>query len=330
MFSRCLNFAVGPAASPRIASALVFAGALLASPAARAGVLSHWSGARPQFVTADASSVVRHTENDSNAANSAPVVTLPDESKPESGRVLRVAADPNNLPFSNSKLEGFENRIIALVAQELGAKVEYTWLPERRGFFRRTLKEGDCDVVTGVPKGFERALTTEPYYQSSYVFLTRSDRHLELRSYDDPRLKELRIGVQMIGDDYSNTPPAHELSRRGIIDNIHGYTVYGDYATEAPLAQIVDAVARGEIDVAVVWGPLAGYFAKKYQGVLAYSPVDGSAGSETQPAKFDICMGVRRNEPALRDELNQVLARRRADIEAILADYGVPLADASR
>lgn len=249
---------------------------------------------------------------------------------PSSPRVLRVAADPNNLPFSNSRLEGFENKIVALIAEELGAEVQYTWLPQRRGFFRQTLKEGSCDLVPGVPAGFERTLNTAPYYKSSYTFLTRADRRLDIRSFDDPRLRSLQIGVQMIGDDFSNTPPAHALSSRGIIENVHGYTVYGNYASDAPLAAIVDAVARGEIDVAIVWGPLAGYFAKRSEGVFAVQPVPDDNGASRLPCTFEICLGVRPNEPALRDELNQVLSRRRGEIEAILSEYGVPLADATR
>ncbi|PTY03203.1 quinoprotein dehydrogenase-associated putative ABC transporter substrate-binding protein [Opitutaceae bacterium EW11] len=245
-------------------------------------------------------------------------------------RVLRVAADPNNLPFSNSRLEGFENKIVALIAQDLGAQVEYTWTPQWRGFFRQTLKEGSCDLIAGVPAGFERTLTTAPYYRSSYTFLSRADRHLGFRTFDDPRLRTLQIGVQMIGDDSSNTPPAHALSARGIVDNVHGYPVYGNYASDAPLAAIVDAVARGEIDVAIVWGPLAGYFAKRYEGVFALDPIADENAGGPLPCTFEICLGVRRSEPGLRDELNQVLSRRRAEIEAILTDYGVPLADASR
>src|SRR4051812_10916750 len=147
----------------------------------------------------------------------------------QADRILRVAADPNNLPFSNERLEGFENKIVALVARELGATVEYTWHAQRRGFVRQTIKEGNCDLVAGVPKGFDMLLTTRPYYRSTYVAVARASRHLDIRSLDDPRLKQLTIGVQMIGDDFANTPPAHALSERGCIQNVRGFTVYGDY-----------------------------------------------------------------------------------------------------
>src|SRR5207253_1835343 len=148
------------------------------------------------------------------------------------------------LPFSNRRLEGFENRIGALIARELGAKVSYTWWAQRRGFFRNTLKAGLCDVVLGVPAGFEMAATTRPYYRSTYVFVTRRGRGLDVRSFDDASLRRLKIGVPLAGNDYANPPPAHALSRRGIVDNVVGYTLYGDYAAANPPARIVEAVAR--------------------------------------------------------------------------------------
>lgn len=243
-------------------------------------------------------------------------------------RVLRVAADPNNLPFSNRRLEGFENKLVELIAHELGAKVEYTWWAQRRGFFRETLKAGDCDLVAGVPSGFEMTLTTAPYYRSTYVFLTRADRRLRFNSLDDPRLRELRIGVQMIGDDFSNTPPAHALSARGITTNIHGYTLYGDYAQPNPPARIVEAVLNHEIDVALVWGPLAGYFAQQHPGELEVAPLPAEDPLSALPFTFDISVGVRRRDRALRDEVQAILERRKVEIDALLASYGIPPAPA--
>ena len=170
--------------------------------------------------------------------------------------VLRVCADPNNLPFSNQRGEGFENKIAELLAHDMGERVEYTWWAQRRGFFRNTLKAGACDIVMGLPAGSEMAATTRPYYRSTYVFVSRKDRHLKLASFDDPALKKLKIGIQIIGDDFSNAPPAHALSRRNIVTNIKGYTVYGDYNQPNPPARIVDAVGKGDVDVAIVWGPI--------------------------------------------------------------------------
>jgi mxaJ protein len=239
-------------------------------------------------------------------------------------RTLRVCADPNNLPYSNDKQQGFENAIASLVARDLNARVAYTWWPQRRGFVRMTLKRGDCDVIMGIPSNFDQALPTTPYYRSSYVFLSRTDRHLGITSFDDPRLKRLRIGVQMIGNDHVNSPPAHALAQRGIIDNVTGYTVYGDYRSQAPIRDIVDAVAQGKVDVAVVWGPQAGYFARQEPVALDIVPVSPQIDLPFLPFVFDISMGVRRGDTALREQLDREIERRRDDIERILDRYGVP------
>ena len=238
--------------------------------------------------------------------------------------VLRVCADPNNLPFSNQRLEGFENKIADLLAQDLGERVEYTWWAQRRGFFRNTLKAGMCDVVIGVPSGFEMALTTKPYYRSTYVFLSRKDRHVDVKSFDDPVLKKLRIGVQIIGDDQSNAPPAHALTRRNIVDNVKGFTLYGDYSQPDPPARIVDAVEKGDIDLAIVWGPLAGYFARQSRTPMEVVPVSPQIDQPFLPFVFDISMGVRRGDQELRDQLEQFLEKRRPEIEQILKEYRVP------
>jgi mxaJ protein len=241
--------------------------------------------------------------------------------------VLRVCADPNNLPFSNQRGEGFENKIAELLAHDLGERVEYTWWAQRRGFFRNTLKAGICDVVIGVPSGFEMALTTKPYYRSTYVFLSRKDRKLNISSFDDPKLKLLRIGVQIIGDDFSNAPPAHALSRRHIVDNVKGFTLYGDYSQHDPPARIVDAVANRDIDLAIVWGPLAGYFAGRSHAPLEIVPVSPQIDQPFLPFVFDISMGVRRGDQELKDQVETILEQRRAEIDRILADYGLPRVD---
>lgn len=241
--------------------------------------------------------------------------------------VLRVCADPNNLPFSNDRQQGFENKIADLLARDLGERLEYTWWAQRRGFFRNTLKAGACDVVMGLPAGFEMALTTSPYYRSTYVFVSRKDRALKIDSLDDARLHDLKIGVQMVGDDFSNSPPAHALSSRGMVTNVKGFTLYGDYAQPNPPARIIEAVERGDVDVAVVWGPLAGYFAKLSRAPLAITPVTPQIDRSYLPFVFDISMGVRRGDQELRDQLEQFIERDRAEIDRILAEYGVPRVD---
>lgn len=239
-------------------------------------------------------------------------------------RELRVCADPNNLPFTNQRLQGFENEIAALVARDLGATVRYTWWAQRRGFIRNTLNAGVCDVVLGVPSSFDLARVTRPYYRSTYVFLSRRSRNLGVRSFDDPALRKLKIGVQIIGDDYANSPPAHAFAKRGIVGNLIGYTVYGDYREDSPPARIVRAVAAGEVDLAVVWGPLAGYFAPRQQVPLDMVPVSPQIDLPFLPFVYDISMAVRRNDPQLQEELDGILEKRRPEIDAILDRFGVP------
>jgi mxaJ protein len=238
---------------------------------------------------------------------------------------LRVCADPNNLPFSNQREQGFENRLARLIARDLGRKLSYVWWPQRRGFIRNTLQAKRCDVVMGIPSSFELARPTRPYYRSSYVFISRRDRRLAVRSFDDPALKRLRIGLHVIGDDYANVPPAQALAKRGITRNVAGYSIYGDYSKESPPAALIDAVASGEIDVAIAWGPLAGYFARRASVPLKIVPVSPEVDPPSLRFVFDICMGVRKEDKALLDELDVILERRKKEIDRLLRDYGAPL-----
>jgi mxaJ protein len=238
-------------------------------------------------------------------------------------RELRVCADPNNLPFSNAKREGFENRIAELLASDLHAKLTYVWWAQRRGFVRNTMNAGLCDVFIGIPSSFERTRPTIPYYRSTYVFVTRRNGP-RVASFDDPILKKITIGVQIVGDDGAETPPAHALTKRGIVKNQRGFTLYGDYSKPNPPARIMEAVARGDVDVAVVWGPLAGYFATRERVPLRIKPVSPQIDLPYLPFVFDISMGVRKGDDALREELNAFITRRSREIGKILDSYGVP------
>jgi mxaJ protein len=234
---------------------------------------------------------------------------------------FRVCADPNNMPFSNANGDGFENKIAELVAADMGAEVKYYWFAQRRGFLRNTLNAHNCDVVIGIPVEMHMLRTTKPYYRSGYVFVQRADA-APVTGFDDPKLTQLKIGVQLTGNDGVNTPPAHELADRGIVSNVHGYMVYGDYAKPSPLKDIIDGLAAGDIDVAAVWGPEAGWFAANQKVPLRLTPVANAR--LPLPMSFDIGMGVRKDDAALAQELEASIDRHRSDIDSILADYHVP------
>jgi mxaJ protein len=237
--------------------------------------------------------------------------------------VLRVAADPNNLPFSNSRLEGYENKLAQLIADDLGMQLQYIWHAQRRGFFRETLKQGEADLVISVPAGFDMALTTKPYYRSSYVFVYPEKNTALVSSFDDPLLRTARIGVQLVGNDGMDTPPAHAFAQRGMITNVVGFTLYGDYREENPPARIMDAFTTGDIDYAVVWGPLAGYFSRRISVPVRLVPVTPSSEPPLRFA-FNIAMGVKRKNTELQARLNDLISRRQPEIDAILDSYGIP------
>ena len=247
--------------------------------------------------------------------------------KPSAGAKaqFRVCADPENMPHSNQKEEGFENKIANLVAKELGEPTRYIWWGQRRGFIRNTmnatLEEGRCDVVMGVPEGYDLVSPTKPYYRSTYVFVYPKDKGPQVKSLDDPVLKKIKIGVHLLGDDYTNPPPVHELSKRGVVDNVVGFNTF--YSDTNPPSAIVDAVASGRIDVAIVWGPLAGYYAKRQKVPLELVPVPSGKGD--LPFAFDISMGVKKGNDALYAKVEQVLEKRKPEIMKILMDYGVPV-----
>lgn len=236
-------------------------------------------------------------------------------------KALRVCADPDNLPFSNQQEEGFENRIAALVAQELGIPVAYTWWPQRRGFLRGTLNARHCDVVIGIPAGHPMVLTTGAYYSSPYVVVSRIQQDLQIASLDDPLLRELRIGV------YQNSPVDFVLGRSGMVDNVFGYSTFYDGRINYP-EKIIEDVASGRIDVAVVWGPAAGYLVDQQPDTLTLAPVDVprlEGNGEGEAVVFAMSMGVRKTDVSLQAVLETVLRTKGNEIRRILQQYGVPL-----
>jgi quinoprotein dehydrogenase-associated probable ABC transporter substrate-binding protein len=239
---------------------------------------------------------------------------------------LRVCADPNNLPFSNKARNGFEDKLAEIIAADLSRPLTYVWYPQRRAFVRNTLNAGLCDVVMGVPAELEIVTASLPYYRSTYVFVYRPGRGLDgLTSVRDRRLRDVTIGVQLIGDDGYNTPPSHALSAQGFVENLVGYTVFGDYREPNPPARIVDAVAAGEVSVAAVWGPLAGYFAARQKVPLTLAPITDTAEYKPLLFQYDIAVGVRKGDAPLKSRIDAAVNRHRLEITRLLRSYGVPL-----
>jgi quinoprotein dehydrogenase-associated probable ABC transporter substrate-binding protein len=240
---------------------------------------------------------------------------------------LRVCADPNDMPFSNQQEQGFENKLAEILAKDLGTRVAYTWFPQGEKFFGHTLVAGVCDIVLSVPQGFPQANTTHPYYRSTYVFLSRRDRHLHIHSFDDPRLRHLRIAVHVLNEGDSSLPPVHALIKRGIVRNLVGYSIFGNPEELNPQAEIVEAVARKAVDVAVVWGPIAGYYARRSPTPLDLTPIASDAENPALPLTFNMAIGTRPNDVALRKRLDSELKRREPEIRRLLSSYGIPQLD---
>jgi quinoprotein dehydrogenase-associated probable ABC transporter substrate-binding protein len=230
---------------------------------------------------------------------------------------LRICADPNDLPFSNEKKEGFENRIADVVGSALGLKTEYTWFPQIIGFVRNTLQAYRCDLVIGTVAGDDIMQTTNPYYFTTYVMLYRSDRGYAFDGLHDPRLALLRLGV------VSATPPSDLLVRHDLMARAKPYPLTVDTRVESPTHQMVLDIVNGTIDVGFLWGPIAGYYKKHDNLPLVLVPLADEPGAARM--KYHIAMGVRANEADWRRRINTVILSKQGEISAILRDYGVPL-----
>lgn len=234
---------------------------------------------------------------------------------------LRVCADPANMPFSNKAGEGFENKIADLLGQKLNLSVHYTWFPQATGFVRRTLAEKRCDLIMGYAQGHELVQNTNHYYRSSYVMVIKKDGPLAgIKNLDDPRLKESRIGV------VAGTPPATILAHNSLLLRMKGYNLTVDRRHESPAETMVNDLADGEIDIALVWGPIGGYFAKQHEAEnLVYVPMT----KETKGPRmsYRITFGLRRGEPDWKHQLNNLIVENQDEIDKIILSFGVPLLD---
>lgn len=246
-----------------------------------------------------------------------PTETLPD---------LHVCADPGNLPYSNERGEGFENAIADLLARDLQVDLHYTWNQQRRSFLRRTLQAGRCNVVIGAPVGLPGVRTTRPYYQASYVLVARRGPGAP-RALDELASAPGSIGLHAVGAEGVNTPVAQAVSLRGLSARVAGFSPWGTEDDDRPLGHLVQAVADGQVGAALVWGPVAGFFARQSAVPLNLAPVLSDPLQPQQVFRFDIAVGVRRGDEHLLAALQQALDRRAQEVRQILDRYGVPHVD---
>jgi mxaJ protein len=241
---------------------------------------------------------------------------------PPTPGLLRVCADPDNMPFSNKAGEGYENKLAELLAKAWESRLEYLWWAAPRGI-GRMLNGRYCDILIQAPAGYDLAGVTRPYYRTGYVVVARRDRGLDIGSLDDPRLKQLRIGVHLFSADGENTPPAMALSAHGVVGNLIGFSTTYTGGQNHP-DDIIRAVVDGKVDLAIVWGPIAGYYARQLGADLTLTPLPDDSTSGI-PFEFSMGMGTRNREGAIRDSLQKFLDTRGPEIRSILEQYGVPL-----
>lgn len=232
-------------------------------------------------------------------------------------KVFRVCSDPRNLPFSNEKGEGFENKLAGLLAAKLGKSLAYTWYPNSPGFVRNTLGAYRCDVIMGFPQGDDIAQVTNPYYATSYALVFKHDAGLDgVTSFSDPRLKDKRIGI------VAGTPPSNGMVANGLMARAKPYPLVIDTRAEAPVQDMIADILLGAVDAGALWGPMAGYYATHAEPKLVLVPLSGPH------MVFRIGMAVRKQDQEFKRLLNQLIQQSQPEIDALLASYGVPLLDA--
>jgi quinoprotein dehydrogenase-associated probable ABC transporter substrate-binding protein len=235
-------------------------------------------------------------------------------------KVLRVCADPNNLPFSSENGGGFENKIVELLAAKLDKKLAYVWYPQATGFVRNTLGAHRCDLIPGFPQGDELVQSTNPYYRTAYALVIRPDAGLDdLDTLTDPRLKEKRVGI------VAGTPPATYLAVNGLMRKAKPYPLVIDTRVDSSAQAMMRDLASGEIDIGVLWGPMAGYYAKQANPPMRVVLLLKETGGPQ--LAFRIAMGVRAADQNWKRQLNKLIAENQADINRLLLGFGVPLLD---
>jgi quinoprotein dehydrogenase-associated probable ABC transporter substrate-binding protein len=234
---------------------------------------------------------------------------------------LTVCGDPNHLPFSNKQMEGYENKIAQLIADDLNRTLRYRWWPQSLGFVRNTLRVRLCDLVIGITSVNELLQNTNPYYRSVYALVYRKDSGLDIHSLKDPALQQLKLGV------VAGTPPATLLTKYGLMPQTRPYQRTVDTRLFSPASQAVEDVAKGEIDIAVVWGPIAGFASRQQETPLVVTPLPSKVDSVS--LAYNVSMGIRRHETHWKHLLNEELEKLAPQIEEILLQYDVPLLDSN-
>ena len=236
----------------------------------------------------------------------------------EDRTALRVCADPANLPFSSRDGSGFENKIAELLAAKLGLPVTYSWFPQTIGFIRNTLKAKKCDLIMGAVADQEPLQSTDPYYQSAYTLIYTDASGLSgIDRLGDPRLKDLSIGI------IAGTPPATIMAANGLLDHSKSFPLAVDRRHEAPAKNMVAEVAAGKLDAGILWGPIAGFYARSWNGKVHVVPLTNEPKGPQMA--FPITMGVRHGDGAWKKKINGVIATHQGEIDAVLKEFGVPL-----
>lgn len=235
-------------------------------------------------------------------------------------KVLRVCADPNNMPFSTERGEGFENRLAELLADKLGKGLSYSWYPQATGFVRNTLAAHKCDVIMGIPQGDDLVQVTNPYYRTAYALVLKQGHGLDgVETLGDPRLKGKRIGI------VAGTPPGNNMAVNGLMANAKPYPLVIDTRVDSSAAAMMRDLASGEIDAGILWGPMAGYYARRTNPAVTIVPL---VKETTGPRMaYRIAMGVRYTDQEWKRQLNRIIRENQPAINGLLMSFGVPLLD---
>jgi len=234
--------------------------------------------------------------------------------------VFRACGDPRNLPFSNDKGEGFENKLAELFAAKLGKKLSYTYFPQATGFVRMTLGSYRCDIIMGFPQGDDQAQATVPYYRTTYALVTKRGSGLEdVTTIGDPKLRDKRIGV------VARTPPSTNMAANGLLANAKSYPLFIDTRADSSAEAMMDDLAKGDIDCGILWGPMAGYYASKASPPFVVTPL--TKETTGPPMSFRIGMAVRPTDQEWKRTLNKLIMENQAEINKLLISYNIPILD---